>query len=257
VGQPDASLPACVRAPHVAHSTSVFVPRVGADQTAAVCGRLLRALLKLDRFIKPHDQVYCLCAQQVRVSTSELLRLMREIQVPMVLLKVGLQRPHRPRVARNYCTDHAWHLSAEGTRSQPRVAPAGHMVPRVASIAHALHLPRVAHSPGVRSEAQVRHDDGGAQLGGCCPAGKPNERIASDGHWHLRVRSFWRGHTRQRKKSGHLLQSTVRPCFYAHAWYMHAHAHAHWQPCTPIPKPGASATRGHTPHAPPARATRG
>ena len=155
------------------------------------------------------------------------------------------------------CMDHAWHLSAEGTRSQPRVAPAGHMVPRVASIAHALHLPRVAHSPGVRSEAQVRHDDGGAQLGGCCPAGKPNERIASDGHWHLRVRSFWRGHTRQRKKSGHLLQSTVRPCFYAHAWYMHAHAHAHWQPCTPIPKPGASATRGYTPHAPPVRATRG
>ena len=63
---------------------------MGADQTAAVCGRLLRALLKLDRFIVPHDQVYCLCAQPVRVSTSELLRLMREIQVPMVLLKVGL-----------------------------------------------------------------------------------------------------------------------------------------------------------------------
>ena len=54
------------------------------------------------------------------------------------------------------------------------------------------------------------------------------ERIASDGHWHLRVWSFRRDDTRQREKSGHLLQSTVRPCYYR-------------------------ATRGHTPHAPPHR----
>jgi len=84
---------------HTAFRPASFVPRVGADQLAAVCGRLLRALLRIDRFVVPHDQVYCLCAQPIRVSTRALLRIMRDIKVPVVLIKVRWTRPHSPRVA--------------------------------------------------------------------------------------------------------------------------------------------------------------
>ena len=116
---------------------------------------------------------------------------------------------------------HAWHLSPmRGTRG-PKVICTTRGICRPP-----LHLPRVDHLPGVRSEAQDRHDTGGAQLVGCYPA-ETLDRIASNGHWHLRVWSFRRDDTRQRKKSGHLLQSTVRPCCYSRA------------------------TRGHTPLTPP------
>ena len=102
-----------------------FVPRVGADQVAAVCGRLLRALARIDRFVLPHNQVYCLCAEPIRVSTSSLLKAMREIEVPMVLLKVPRVASRSTRRLLALRTCHAWHHAA-------RAAPCLAYVPRVA-----------------------------------------------------------------------------------------------------------------------------
>ena len=102
-----------------------FVPRVGADQVAAVCGRLLRALQRIGRFVVPHDQVYCLCAQPIRVSTSSLLKIMRDIEVPMLLLKVPRVASRSTRRLPALRTCHAWHHAA-------RAAPCLAYVPRVA-----------------------------------------------------------------------------------------------------------------------------
>ena len=55
----------------------------------ASCGMLLRELLAIDRFVVPHAKVYCLCAQPIRVRTSDLLRIMEEIGAPFVLINVG------------------------------------------------------------------------------------------------------------------------------------------------------------------------
>lgn len=52
-------------------------------------GRLLRELSKLDRFIVPHAKVYCLCAQPVRIRSSDLLRIIEDIGTPIVLINVG------------------------------------------------------------------------------------------------------------------------------------------------------------------------
>ena len=107
-----------------------FVPRVGADQVAAVCGRLLRALQRIGRFVVPHDQVYCLCAEPIRVSTSSLLKIMRDIEVPMLLLKVPRVASRSTRRLPALRTCHAWHHAARSAPSEARATRG--CTPRVA-----------------------------------------------------------------------------------------------------------------------------
>lgn len=59
------------------------------DLTASPRGRLLRELLRHNRFIVPHAKVYCLCAQSIRVRSDDLLKIIEDIGAPFVLINVG------------------------------------------------------------------------------------------------------------------------------------------------------------------------